>query len=144
MAGVVGDFAELDRLRKAFEGLSRQGMHEVSKVLAAEALHQLDEEFEESRDPYNRPWAPPKRRKRGTLRAAKPLIDTGRMRSSFHARPRRGGFVVSTDVRYAGYHQKGTRRMVKRQMLPEKRLGPRWAPALEEAAREWRRQRFGR
>lgn len=101
--GIKGDFAGLARLQAKLKSLASEDTHvRLANVLGAEAITQIQLGFRSSRDPYGVPWAPLKRR------SGKPLLDTGRLRSSFSYNARRGSFVVGTNVSYAKFHQHGT------------------------------------
>lgn len=152
--GLRGDFAKLARLRVKIQALATNDVKErLSNVLGAEALAQVQLGFRESRDPYGRPWAPLK------LRNGKPLLDTGRMRSSFSYRATRGSFRIGTNFIGASVHQYGATitpkrgkflrfragrrgkfivaksvKIPARQMVPEGRLGPIWSKAINATA----------
>jgi phage gpG-like protein len=160
---VRGDFTGLEDLRRrisAFgEGPTRDA---IAKNCAAEALHQVQESFVESRDPYGKPWAPLK------SRTGSPLRDTGRFMNSFTAKWSPDSFSVSTNFVGAAVHQYGATITPKnakmlafkvrgaptksrprgrassvfaksvtipaRQIVPEGDVGPRWHDAIEDAA----------
>ena len=83
--------------------------------------------FRESRDPYGKKWAPIKHRK------GRPLLDTGRLRSSFFGLVQGDGFKLGTRVSYAGFHQNGTKRIKQRMMIPSGRVPPEWRKAIGNA-----------
>jgi phage gpG-like protein len=121
---------------------------EIARRVGAAFVKQVADEFRESRDPYGNPWAPVyrnrarDRRARArrlaagkAIRADKPLIDTGRLRASVVARTEGSEVRIALPVEYASYHQTGTRKMVRRQILPEADtggLGPRWTMAANK------------
>jgi hypothetical protein len=134
---------------------------ELSQVLAAEGLHQLEDGFLRERDPYGKPWprfSPHYRRRRGDMARAKLLRRTGRMYNSRAAEPTSHGFRLSITAAYALAHQKGAlikdrhghgRPIIlpRRQMVPEKEtggLGPIWLAAFNKAADDLMRRRMGR
>jgi phage gpG-like protein len=152
---IKGDFAKLTRLQVKLSGLATGDTPaRLANVLGAEALAQVQLGFRESRDPYGRPWAPLK------LRSGKPLLDTGRMRSSFSYKSNgRRGFTIGTNFIGAAVHQHGATIVPKRAkflrfkasrrgkpifskkvtiparpMMPSGSLGPIWTKALNEAA----------
>jgi phage gpG-like protein len=99
---------------------------ELAQVLAETAGKLVADGFRRGLDPYGKPWAPLKRKrtrdKRGTR--GRPLLDTWRLRASFAAVPRPGGFSIEATAVYAPHHQYGTRRGVpQRQMVPMPETG---------------------
>lgn len=101
-----GSLAELTRKVRYLQGAGFKA--ELSQVLAAEALHQVEEGFIGERDPYGRPWAPlSRKRRRGSRASAQLLRDSGRMYNSRAAAPTDGGFRLSITARYAAVHQYG-------------------------------------
>jgi len=147
----------LPDLRKTIAALTKPALLEsLARRMGAAAIKQLADEYRESRDPYGEKWAPVFRnRKRdrdarkgrdsgGRFRskADKPLIDTGRMRAASIASSANHSSGASVrlmiPVEYASYHQHGTARMQRRQILPEDAtggLGPRWSRAFNAEAK---------
>lgn len=151
---VRGDFAKLTAIATKLTQLTKPSLRQdLSKVVGAEALAQVQLGFRESRDPYGRAWAGL------VLRSGKPLLDTGRLRNSFSAQVTSTGFEIGTAVRYAATHQGGAtitpkkgkflkfrvgRRgrfyqlkqvtIPRRQMVPERELGAIWKAAFDKAA----------
>ena len=77
----------------------------LSRNLGEEAIEQINQGFEEGRNPYGDPWAPPRLR---TASSVSPLRDTGRLQRSFHlVETSTHRFVVETNVIYASVHQYG-------------------------------------
>jgi phage gpG-like protein len=98
-----GDFAGLARLQAKIKSLATKDTQiQMANVIGAAALSELQMGFRASTDPYGRPWAPLKLRAGG-----KPLLDTGRLRSSFSYQPKRGGFTIGTNFIGANVHQYG-------------------------------------
>lgn len=101
----------LEALRRKVASVASSAMRQaLSDALAAEALKLIDDGFDKSRDPYGKRWASLK------SRTGKPLLDTGRMRSSFSQSSTVDGFrifanVRNTDPKYdaniVGVHQHG-------------------------------------
>lgn len=130
----------------------------LSKRMGAAAIKELADQFRESRDPYGDQWAPvnrtrgrDRRAKKKNARPDKPLIDTGRLRAaavSQQANQSGAGVVrVVIPVAYASYHQEGTSRIRRRQMLPSADrggLGPRWTAAFNQEAARLLREHFGK
>jgi phage gpG-like protein len=151
MAVLRGDFGALEDLqRRIREVSSSRFRQELAHRLAGTAIKLLADEFRQSRDPYGNPWKPVNRnrardRRARSRRAASgrakrgdlPLIDSGRLRAaatSAAADLSTGDLVrISIPVDYASYHQYGTRRMAKRQIIPDaNKLGPIWSDAFRK------------
>jgi phage gpG-like protein len=160
MALVRGDFASLKELQRRLTALKNLGGGgdggEPGRVLrdrlGVALMKEVADEFRASRDPYGNPWKPlakqrerarDKNAKAARIRAGKPLrkdkilVDTGRMRASVVFRPDPLGLRVIIPVEYASYHQEGTGRMPRRQIVPDGDtggLGARWTMAAIKAA----------
>lgn len=116
--GVTGDFAQLKKIAEGMGALANKtNMKGLARALGAEALAMLKHGFADGRDPYGNKWAPTHvvEAKGFSMRSIgskasmhKPLIDTGRLRNSFSARPAGDGFEIGTNVMYAEFHQYGT------------------------------------
>lgn len=140
---VRGDFAELARLRQQLKaGATGELKTRLLKAAAAEARTQVQLGFREQVDPSGTAWAPLLHREGMILRK------TARMANSFTATPTGTGFSVGTNVKYAEFHQNGSRGrrsksgrasrgtgagLPKRQMVPEGQLTPRWSQAIDAA-----------
>jgi hypothetical protein len=160
---IVRGVRNLQRFQRALSGAKREMPEMVAKRVGVALMKQVMDEFRESRDPYGKAWAPVFRRRKKdraarnrryaklsaagkslSLAADKPLMDTGRLRAST-------GFAVSgTSVRvflsadYASYHDKGTRRIKRRQILPSPgNLGAKWSAAVEKEAKRGVSEHFG-
>lgn len=94
--------AFIERFQRKLELFRRVAANGVK----AEALKLVADGFKDSKDPYGNDWAPL------TKRDGNPLIDTGRLRASFHAREGYSDgsttITIGTNVQYAKYHQFGT------------------------------------
>ena len=152
MPALQGDFGGLEDLAERVRKITRPGFKEaVARRLTGTAIKLLADEFRKSQNPYGEPWAPVSRNRPRDIRARaararagkpprgdKPLIDTGRLRAAAvgqGAGQASGGMVrVVIPVSYASYHQDGTRRMVRRQIIPDRAggLGPIWAGAFRK------------
>lgn len=91
----------------------------VLEVAAADTVAIIDDAFETSASPSGELWAPladstVRRRRQGS---AKPLVDTGRLRTSASARAEGATLRFGTNTPYAIFHQGGNGRM-RRQFLP--------------------------
>jgi len=95
---------KLRRIRRELgnprDALRQIGRDAVSRTLMA---------FRRSTDPWGHRWLPLRpstiRRRRG--RSSRPLLDTGRLRSSFGYRVTGRRLVIGSDVKYAALHQFG-------------------------------------
>ena len=134
----------------AFRDLQRRldavaaGKHreELAKRVAVGFHKKVQDQFRDSHDPYGKAWksvvrmrardvrARARRAAAGRpIRADKPLVDTGRLRASAHARVVGTSVRIALPVEYASYHQYGTSRIARRQILPEADSGglpPTW------------------
>ena len=111
-----------------FKELSRKisSLKPVMQAIGEGLLTNWRFEWKENKNPYGRKWAP---LSPSTLRARRKgdgvvqiLRDTGVMQSSFTVEAGEDYVAIGTDVRYTEYHQKGTVKMPKRMLVPEKRL----------------------
>lgn len=103
---LTGDFNKLTAFGNKVASLgSTSTMTAVAKVIADEALFQVQVGFSQSRDPYFRPWADKKYSDgRGPLRGA-----TGKLQRSFvrlYAGP--DAAIIGSRVREAVFAQSGT------------------------------------
>jgi phage gpG-like protein len=133
MPVLQGDFGGLEDLQKRIRQIAKPGFkEEVARRLTGTAIKLLADEFRGSKDPYGTPWKPLKRR------AGKPLLDTGRLRAAAVGQTagQASGAVVRVviPVEYASYHQDGTRRIPRRQIVPDRAggLGPVWTLAFRK------------
>jgi phage gpG-like protein len=164
MAGVRGDFAGLSALISAVGFAQAPAFRaQLAQGMGVAAMKQLADEFQQSRDPYGKPWAPLK------LRRGKPLLATGRLRASAALLPRPGGFEIVMSAEYARTHQEGRSNIrpvrakllswkvrgsgkryfaksvtvPQRMMLPAaNNLGPYWSAALNAEAERRVRELF--
>jgi len=154
MAGIKGELAKLSRLSRQIKGLSEAKWRAAAgKAMGATALKLVADGFRLQHDPQGKPWKPlatrtQARRRKGRSKAKrkkknKILLNTGRLRASFSAKPSSGGFTVSSNAVYAAVHQfghtfkrgTGTQRVDARPMVPTKKLGKTWEQALAKSAK---------
>lgn len=133
MPVLQGDFGGLEDLQARIRKITQPGFKEaIARRLTGTVIKLLADQFRASRDPYGNPWKPPMHRK------GKPLLDTGRLRAAAvgqTARQESGSVVrVVIPVEYASYLQDGTRRMARRQIVPDRAggLGPTWTGAMRK------------
>ena len=95
----------------------------------------IDDGFRHERDPYGQNWAPlaasTLKQKTRQKRILKILQSRGTMRGTLTYQAGRDRVIVGFNVFYADFHQRGTQRMVKRQLLPDVARG---LPAQDVAA----------
>lgn len=104
MAGVRGDFEELQRLIGKLRGVRTGLMPTLRQGLAAEAHSLIVRGFDAREDPYGTPWKPSLR---AQMEGSRTLSDTERLRNSFDVQPTATGIEVTTDTKYAATHQYG-------------------------------------
>lgn len=161
MASNAAAFARLQGLIGQFAPVaSGEFEHRVAVNLAEEAITQLRMGFREQRDPYGTPWA------HLVGRSGQALMNTGRLRNSFTRIVTSTGFSITTNVSYAAPHQYGATvraknkyvtfkvggrwarkaqvTIPKRQMMPERSLGPIWSRAFAQTASKLLRHQFKR
>ena len=87
----------------------------------------IDDGFRYEKDPYGQPWAKlassTLRQKVRQKRILKILQSRGTMRGTLTYQARRDRVLIGFNVFYADFHQRGTKRMVKRQLLPDVERG---------------------
>jgi len=87
----------------------------------------IDDGFRYERDPYGQSWAPlaasTLKQKTRQKRILKILQSRGTMRGTLTYQARRDRVLIGFNVFYADFHQRGTKRMVKRQLLPDVERG---------------------
>jgi len=100
--GVTGDFSKLAKLVQHMEAVADRGhRRELTKQVGQELLARVQTGFERSVAPGGAAWAPLKKRQ------GQPLLLTGRLRNSLHARTDADAVTISSDVAYAAIHQFG-------------------------------------
>lgn len=113
-----GSADELDQLTEVLEQVQDPRlMRDIVSEVAEEVLKMIRSEFETSKDPYGTPWAPfvrPKDQKSGR----KVLKKSGNLKASIKRRFVEMGFIIYSDSPYFKFPQFGTRRMVRRMILP--------------------------
>lgn len=129
-----GDFAELGQLVRNVGRLARVPA-QVARLAAPAIKWELELEFSRGRDPYGRPWAPLRPTTIARGRKPPPLTDTGKMRSGLVVAPMQGAGIAITfdDEIPAIFHQRGTRWMAMRPILPTNTFPAKWNEALERA-----------
>ncbi|MCD0156016.1 phage virion morphogenesis protein [Deinococcus sp. 6GRE01] len=119
-------------------------LHDLYNVAGAEVYAQVQDGFTAETDPYGRGWVPSRaatRQNRRTLR------ETGALQDGIRWKADSRGIVLGTSGpanEYATYHQRGTRRLPKRQFLPEPGQMPRpYEVRISRAFNRYFTERFG-
>lgn len=108
-----GDFRELRALRSRLTGFGGSGFWlTMSRALAETARERIKVSFQESQDPYEKPWKASWHRRgpdKGTFKEMGQILrDTNRLfRSLVPSEINREGFRISTAVKYAAIHNWG-------------------------------------
>lgn len=132
--GLSGDFAGLGQLARNIERMAR--IPARAAALAAPAIaREIDAQFTTGHDPYGRPWAPLRPSTIAKGRKPPPLTDTREMRDGATVRPMQGAGIAITFASEipAIFHNKGTRYMARREILPTNVFPASWERALEQA-----------
>jgi hypothetical protein len=133
-AGFSGDMRGLLNLNARLRELASVPS-QAAKEASTEIASLIQEEFDAGNDAYGKAWAPlrPATLKKG--RHPPPLTDTHEMRESVEVKPMKGaGIQITLNETPAIFHQKGTRKMAKRPILPDgKDMPPKWEEAIHEA-----------
>lgn len=163
MALLRSSFSALEDLQQRVkEVVSPRFKEELAHRLAATGIKLLADQFRQSRDPYGAPWKPVNRNRRRDVQARRrraaagrpvrgdlPLVDTGVLRAaatSDAADLSTGSTIrISIPVEYASYHQDGTRRIARRQIVPDAAggLGPIWEAAFKRTIEDKLRDAMG-
>jgi hypothetical protein len=136
---ITGQFDRLKAFQRQLETAPRLARM-LNQNLAEESLTLVADGYRSARDPYGAKWTP--RKSRGGGRAL--LVKTGAMRNSAHATSVTArGFALAFAMAYWIFHQRGTRNMVRRLLLPlAGRLPSSWAAAYGEVYDEIMTEHF--
>lgn len=128
-------------LKRQLDGLQNpQTLHDLHNI-AGRATHELVlQGFQREASPDGSPWAPTRRRN--------PILqDTLALRDGIQWKADSRGLVIQTSGRanrYAAYHQRGTRRLPRREFLPEAGvIPPAYEARLRNEFRAYFKERFG-
>lgn len=136
-----GDSKSLKRWQQQLGSVDKV-LANMSAAMAEEALELVAEGFATQTDPYGKPW------KEKSVDDGRSILvgKTARLRRGWHKlNSGRSGFTISPSVDYAGFHQRGTKRMVARMMVPSRSRGlpAKWRNALNAVAVEHLAAHFG-
>lgn len=111
----------------------------TSRELAKEGLRLIDEGFEKRQDPLGHKW---KRRKK---RYPWPILNkTLALRRGWKTESNQHAFKFINPTFYTVFHQKGTRKMVARKMVPDRSLSPKWRARMHKVwLKQARKHYFG-
>jgi hypothetical protein len=131
-----GDFQRLGQLGRNLETLVRVPSR-VAGAVAPRIARAIDREFTTGRDPYGRPWAPLRPSTIAKGRKPPPLTHTREMRDGLSVKPMPAAGIAITFAKEipAIFHQKGTRYMARREILPTNVLPREWNQILGEESR---------
>lgn len=121
---LVGDFGKLARWERNLGRIADPGVaFQIADAMTDVALGLVAEEFGHEQDPFGNRWAPKKKDD------GRPILrgETNRLVSWRKAFVNQHGYRIASKAPYAKYHQYGTRKMVARPMVPNRRLPARWA-----------------
>ena len=124
-----GDFQKLDRWAKAIGELESPRLRfKVADEMSDGTLGFIVEGFGREADRFGKAWAPKKRPDGNPILRGK----TGRLSKFRKGAVSPSGYRVGTNAEYFKYHQRGTRRMKARRMVPNRRLPPRWVSEFRD------------
>lgn len=132
------------QLRRQLATLSNpQTLHDLHNLAGRDIAQLVQEGFAGQHAPDGDPWLPSK----AALRAGrKTLRDTGNLQDKIQWRADSRAVIIQTTGpanAYASFHQKGTKRLPKRQFLPEGDLPLPYERKLAETFRTYFKERFG-
>jgi len=123
-------------LQHAIIEATQKVTRETIKAAVPEIERLIQQQFDEGKDPYGKPWAPlkPSTLRRG--RRPPPLTDTRAMRDGIKVRGIEDGISIDVPASYASFHQEGAPKvnLAARPMLPEHGLPESWEQAITSAA----------
>lgn len=131
-----GDLRGMGQLARNIAQLAR--VPSRAAALAAPGIaREIQHEFDRGVDPYGRPWKPLKPSTLARGRHPPPLTDTREMRDGIAVRPLPAAGIAITFARDvpAIFHQRGTRFMALRAILPTNVLPKAWGAILAAASR---------
>lgn len=138
VGSLIGDMRACQQISDACLALSNRTQRgALNDLLGQEAMRLIEREFDNSKDPYGKPWKPLKKR-RGQI-----LVNTGYMVNSRTYRANSLGFMVVFPVIYARRHNFGFEQTPQRMFVPPSdNLGPTWIAAFEAVAAEYISEAF--
>lgn len=130
---------ELVKIGKFVRRLSDIDFTEAMDTIGFRLVGKIRLQFRLGLDPFGNPWLPLSDNTRaaknsdGAIKERRILVDKGILEKSFIHEPNSDYVRIGTPLEYAEYHNEGTQRIPRRQILPEDRLPASWSKvALEE------------
>jgi hypothetical protein len=132
------DARQAEAIRGLVDALA--GVPSRAAPQAARAIRVLiGKQFTAGRDPFGRPWRALRPATLAKGRHPPPLTDTAKMRRGIRVFAKaKVGIAITVPAPPGQFHQFGTRKMARRQILPlsPPRLPPTWRKAIERATRK--------
>jgi hypothetical protein len=128
----TGDFRKLQLLKANLANLARvpsQAAREASDGINKS----IQQEYDAGKDPYGKAWAPLRPATLAKGRTPPPLTASGKMRGKTLAKPLQS-IGIGLELPFPGvFHQKGTRKMRARPVLPYGGMPRAWTAAIKVA-----------
>ena len=128
---VTSQMGGFDRVSERLEKISKHRAVDMYRILGIKAEQLIVAGFQNSTDPYDKPWKPLK------YRAGQPLVDTGLLRRSFGVSPTGGYVDVVSGIKYGIYHQEGSGNLPQRKIVPDKGIPKKWEQQMYKAISNW-------
>lgn len=131
-----GDFRGLGQLERNI-GLLARVPSRAAAIAAPRIRARIEGQFARGVDPYGRAWAPLRPSTLAKGRRPPPLTDTRAMRDGVSVKPTPAAGIAITFAKEvpAIFHQKGTRYMKRREILPTNRLPAPWSQDIADSSR---------
>lgn len=128
---------DLRRFAEAITWCNTDLPQEAVKAAADRTRDALLETFDSQQDPYERPWVPRRHDRPWPI-----LNRTGNLRGSIEVQPEGNVLRIRANADHASYHQRGTRYLPVRQIVPSGVTPDRIVRILKEAVDELVAGRF--
>ena len=137
MAGLDALMRRLEKIGAAVVEATKLPQR-VADISAANVNKELQRQFAQGVDPYGARYAPitdTTRRLRRGSKTAPPLTDLGNLRAGTVAmvKPGASKLVLYFGEPYGIYHQRGTSRMPRRAIFPDRGIPEKWRAAVKDA-----------
>lgn len=137
-SGMKAGFRELGKFKTKLQK-SDQLLLAASREMRQEGLKLIDEGFQSRTDPIGRKWKRRKKRKPWPI-----LNKTLALRRGWKGQSNKTSFSFVNAVPYTVFHQKGTRKMVARKMVPDRSLSPKWRARMAKVYQKAASKHFSR
>ena len=125
--------ADLPGLEDLLRKVEKEKLEPALKTIGEEVLNLVGDTFQESRDPYGKPWVAlsqntleslvPGTKRRRSSYGTRPLVRRSTLMRSFNSRIVNGGVEIGTPYKHAAFHQgdgsDGRGILPRRMMLPD-------------------------